>query len=70
MELKPIRSSNLEAIGHDPDSQELQVQFKGGGVYAYDGVPKELFEELLNAKSVGSLFHAKIKDKFKFRRLL
>lgn len=69
MELKPVLSSNLQAVGHDAEKQELLVEFKGGGLYAYDGVPSELYEELIKAKSIGSYFSKEIKDKFKYRKL-
>lgn len=70
MELKPIKSSNLEAIGHDEEKNELHVEFHGGSVYAYDGVSKELYDKLMNAESKGAFFHKEIrKGGYKFRRI-
>jgi hypothetical protein len=43
-------SSNIAAFGYDKDSGRLLVQFLGkypnrqGGVYAYEGVPKQIFD--------------------------
>lgn len=69
MELKPVKSSNIEAVGYDADKQELQIQFKGGAVYAYDGVLPDDYEALKYAPSVGSHFHAKIKNNYPTRKV-
>jgi len=63
-ELKPVEnSSNIKAMHHQDD--KLFVQFaSGGAVYQYDGVPADLHQEMLGAKSPGGVFHAKIKGKF------
>lgn len=57
----PVRSSNLEAVRHDPETGTLAVRFKGGGVYDYAGVPTETYREFLAAPSLGSFLHARIK---------
>jgi hypothetical protein len=69
IELKPVKSSNTEAVGYDEEKQELQIQFKGGGLYAYDSVPAFEHRDLIDARSIGSHFHQKIKDKFATRKL-
>lgn len=70
MELKPVKSSNIEAVGHDPETQELHVQFKGGAIYAYDSVPEELHTELIgDGTGIGGRFHKIVKNKFKTRKL-
>lgn len=70
IELKPvIGSSNIAAEGYDKETQELQLEFKGGGLYAYDGVPQEVYDALVGARSVGKEFHAKIRDQYKTRKL-
>ncbi len=69
IELKPVQSSNIDKVGYDEEKQELQIEFKGGGLYAYDSVPQFEYQDLLDAKSIGGHFHKKIKDKFKTRKL-
>lgn len=64
MNLKPVTSSNIAAIGHDPDNNILHVQFKNGGTYAYHGVSAEEHDALVDADSVGSHFHQHIKAKY------
>jgi hypothetical protein len=70
MELKPVKSSNIEAVGFDEETQELHVQFKGGTVYAYDSVPSEIHQELLgDGIEIGGRFHKLIRDKYKTKKL-
>lgn len=69
MELKPVKSSNIAKVGYDPESQELQIEFKGGALYAYDAVPQEIATALENAESIGKHFHANVRDKFKTRKV-
>lgn len=70
--LVPVaRSSNIHAIGYDPASKRLAVQFgdAGGRIYHYDGVEPHQHAELLAAPSVGSHFAAHIKGKFPSRQV-
>lgn len=56
-----VTSSNVESVGYDPESQELEVKFKNGGTYVYDRVPPEKHVALMQASSVGSHLHQHIK---------
>jgi hypothetical protein len=60
MDLIPVNSNALEAIGHDPTTNQLRVRFKSGHEYLYDGVPASVHEELLAAKSIGRTFQQKV----------
>ena len=62
MEREPVQSSNLWSVGYDPDSQTLEIEFKGGHVYQYFGVPESLYFDLMNAGSKGSFFHHHIRE--------
>lgn len=59
--LTPIKSSQLAALGHDPETNTLEVQFNGGARYRYAGVDVELFDRFRNAESPGKFFAAEIK---------
>ena len=61
---KPVESSNLAAIGYDPATQTLQVDFKSGKRFQYAGVPAEVFAEFEKAESVGKFFNGVIKFEF------
>ncbi len=63
MQMIPVSSSNLVAVGYDDSSTTLRVQFKSS-VYDYHGVPKSIFDGLLSAPSKGKYHHAYIKKLF------
>lgn len=75
IDLKPVTSSNIAAIGHDPDSNTLAVRFmpragsKWGDVWHYEGVSAKQHEALLKAESVGKHFSAHIRGKFTGRQI-
>lgn len=68
-EMKPVDSSNLHAIGYDPDSQTLHVQFKGGSHYTHAGVSPDHFKALQDADSKGKHYNANIKGKFPHQKI-
>jgi hypothetical protein len=62
-----VESSQLDAIGHDPLTNTLAIQFKGfgdkpGNVYHYDNFTTNQFAEFLNAESIGSYFKKNIRN--------
>lgn len=69
MERQNVSSSNLQSIGYDEESQTLEVEFINGGIYQYFDVPKHLFEDFLNAASVGSFLARNIKGHFRFSKV-
>jgi hypothetical protein len=68
-EMTPVDSSNIEAVGHDPDQQELYVRFLDGSTYVYANVDEETFQELRGAASVGSYFNRVIKPSHSYQKL-
>ena len=62
MERIPVQSSNLASVGYDATSSTLEIEFHSGGIYQYDGVPKEIYDGLLSADSKGKYFHRNIKN--------
>ena len=69
MKRNPVISSNLAAVGYDPSSQVLEIEFKSGSVYDYFGVPQGLYEQLMAAASLGTFFHQYIRDAFQTQRV-
>lgn len=63
-----VDSSNIEAIGYDDDAQELHVQFLGGRYYIYHDVPRNIFDELMNASSKGSFLNREVKSAYRFTK--
>ncbi len=56
MEMRPVKSTNVKAIGYDAASNTLRVEFASGS-YDYDGVTAKEHRDLVDAKSIGSHFH-------------
>lgn len=69
MNLHPVISSNIAAIGYDPQASRLVVKFKSGAKYAYDSVPAEIHKRLIAAERIGTYFHQNVRDKFKATKL-
>ena len=61
MDYQPVSSSTVAAVGYDDATSTLGVTFIKGGVYHYHGVPRTIFEGLLNASSVGGYLDANVK---------
>jgi hypothetical protein len=66
IELIPIQSSRIAAIGHDSDSFTLAIKFPptkkapAGKIYHYPNVSEEMFDDFKNAESVGIYFGQQI----------
>lgn len=60
----PVSSSNLVAVGYDPDTETLEVEFKTGTIYRYSGVEKSVWLDLMKAPSIGSFFSLRIRGQF------
>lgn len=61
MDYVSVSSSNVAAVGYDDLTNTLGVKFLNGSEYHYGGVPKEVYEGLLSASSVGSYFDQHVK---------
>ncbi len=54
-----VVSSNVKSLGHDPDSNLLEVEYKSGGIYHYWPVEEAQFDEMMvPGVSVGRLINA------------
>ena len=65
--LYPTTSSYIRSLGYDCDA--LFVQFKDGAIWRYFDVPPDAAAALMQAKSVGSHFHAYVKNSYKAERV-
>lgn len=60
----PVSSSQISYIGYEDDDMSLIVVFTNGSTYRYDNVPREVFDDLKSASSVGKYFNANIKNSY------
>lgn len=56
-----IDSTSLKSVGYEPSSHTLEVEFQGGRVYRYFGVPPRRYRALLEADSAGRFLNTEIK---------
>ena len=69
-EMHYVDSSNIEAIGYDPSTQELHVLFlKSGETYVYYDVEEWVFQEFLHADSKGTYLNTNIKPSYQYAKL-
>lgn len=62
-----IESSAILRVSYNETARRLYVTFRESGkTYAYHGVPKDAYEELLLADSAGAYFNAFVKDRYPF----
>jgi KTSC domain len=75
MQRRPVNSSNLAAVGweaadeNSPDIGEMEVEFRNGFVYRYEGVPRSEYENLLGASSPGRYLNQNIIGVYDERRV-
>jgi hypothetical protein len=67
--LSPVKSASMLARGHDPETNTLAIQFKGGGLYHYSGFSAEDYEAFKKSESAGKHFSQLIHGKFKTTRI-
>lgn len=65
--MRNVFSSRVNMVGHDPETNQLVVQWKRGKTSIYDGVPADLAFQVMNAPSVGQAIHNQIKPKYAHR---
>mgnify|MGYP001553463146 FL=1 len=62
--LDSVASSQIEGIGHDPQTNTLAIQFKAkkdAPIYHYANVDAAMFDAMKSAESIGKHFAAHIK---------
>ena len=65
MERVNVVSSNINSVGYEESSNTLEIEFKSGSVYQYFNVPQEVYNELLQAGSIGGYFVKNIRDTYR-----
>lgn len=74
MKRTAVTSSNIASIGHDPNTDTLEVEFTNGSIYQYDGVIVEVYEALMKAErteteSVGKTLNGLVRGRFPYRQV-
>lgn len=61
-----LQSSLLNAATYQDQSAFLELEFRGGAIYRYLGVPEQVYRELLSAESKGRYFNQRIRNRFTY----
>jgi len=64
-----VSSTSINAVGYDPQTSTLEIEFKNGRVYRYLNVPPEIYEAFMHSDSHGQYFNTNIRDTFQFDRI-
>lgn len=65
IELSPVESSNIAAIGYHAPTRRMAVKFKSGGIHIYADVKPDDHAAFAGAESIGKHFHAHVRNVFK-----
>lgn len=69
MNRQHVQSSNIVSLGYDSQAAILEIEFNGGSVYRYYGVPASIYLGLMSAVSHGEYFHACVRDVYPYVRI-
>jgi hypothetical protein len=64
-----IESAAIGAIEYDELGAELVVLFKSGRRYVYYGVPRDVYQDFLDAESQGRYFNTRVKDRYRYTEI-
>lgn len=67
VELKPVYSSYVAAIGYDEDTGELHVVYQAGRHFVYEGVAPAKARDIIAAPSIGTALHNLVRGQHAFR---
>ena len=69
MQRYSVASSNIAAVGYDPATETLEVQFLSGWVYQYYNVPENMYDQLMKEGSKGRFLNVYIKNAYPYSRV-
>jgi|GEM_PF-941726 len=69
MKRDSVSSSTVAAIGYDPGSETLEVEFTNGSVYRYFNLSAGTYEQLMAAPSKGKFLHYYITNAYPYSRV-
>lgn len=62
-------SSNIEKLDYFPKSKHLYIAFRGGKRYRYTGIPRAVWNALVDAESRGKFFSSRIRGQYPTEKL-
>ena len=61
---KAVASSYINAVSYADETGDLGIEFTDGAQWAYSGVPRDVYDDLMRAPSVGKYFLGWAKGRF------
>jgi hypothetical protein len=61
---QPLASTAIVSAGYDPDTQQLELEFRNGRIYRYSDVPRGVYDFLLRTPSKGGYVNRMIDGKY------
>jgi len=69
MERYSVASSNVASVGYDDRSETLEVEFLSGAIYQYFNIPQNMYDQLMQAGSIGRFLNTYIKNAYAYSRV-
>lgn len=63
------QSSVIQDTHYNLDTKKLTIKFTTNRIYEYDNVPREVYRNMLTAKSMGSYFYYNIRTTFSYKKV-
>ena len=67
MNMTPVKSSQISAVGHDGGT--LRIRFNNGSEYDYSGVTQDDYDKLMSAESIGAHFGKSIRGAYEYSKV-
>ena len=69
MQRYSVASSNIAAVGYDPATETLEVEFLSGSIYQYYNVPESMYDQLMKGASKGRFLNTYVKNAYPYSRV-
>ncbi|SHG94568.1 KTSC domain-containing protein [Tepidibacter thalassicus] len=66
---KNINLNNISSIEYDSNEKILKINFTTGEKYHHIGVPKNIYEDLINSNYIGYYIHYNIRNKYPYKKI-
>lgn len=64
-----VRSTEIAIVGYDPATRVLEVAFRNGSLYHYAEVSQSVYDQMIQAESVGSYFAEHVKTAYSYKKV-
>lgn len=69
MDMKPVASSNIQAVGYDESTETMRLQFANGSVYEYHNIPSIVYNDFMQASSLGAYLNRNIRNNYPYEKI-